>query len=278
MESKQAYLDVASRAALQAGEVITAAFSEQKAVEFKGKVDLVTETDKQCEKLILTALRQAFPSHHFIGEEGSAAQGFTAELTDEPTWLVDPVDGTTNFVHRWPFVCVSIGLAIKKELTVGVVYNPVMNEMYTAVRGTGAFLNSKPISVSQTAQLGASLVATEIGTTRDSETVAAIFDRISAVTAQVRSIRCNGSCALNLCSVASGRLDGFYEIGFGGPWDVAAAALIVQEAGGHILDPNGSPFHVMARRVLAANPRIASSLAGILAKCKVSQAEPGPLT
>ncbi|KAK9868681.1 hypothetical protein WJX84_007107 [Apatococcus fuscideae] len=164
MESKQAYLDVASRAALQAGEVITAAFSEQKAVEFKGKVDLVTETDKQ-------------------------SQGFTAELTDEPTWLVDPVDGTTNFVHRWPFVCVSIGLAIKKELTVGVVYNPVMNEMYTAVRGTGAFLNSKPISVSQTAQLGASLVATEIGTTRDSETVAAIFDRISAVTAQLSLFR-----------------------------------------------------------------------------------------
>lgn len=153
-----------------------------------------------------------------------------------------------------------------------------MKEMYQAVRGKGAFLNSKPISVSETAQLGGALVATEIGTTRDSETVAAIFDRISAVTAQVRSIRCNGSCALNLCSVASGRLDGFYEIGFGGPWDVAAAALIVEEAGGQVLDPGGSPFNVMARRVLAANPRIASSLAGIITKCKVSQAEPAPLT
>ena len=159
-----------------------------------------------------------------------------------------------------------------------MVYNPILNEMYTAIRGQGAFLNSKHISVSQTSQLGASLVATEIGTTRDSETVSAIFDRISAVTAQVRSIRCNGSCALNLCSVASGRLDAFYEIGFGGPWDVAAAALIVQEAGGQMLDPGGSAFNVMARRVLAANPQIASSLAGILAACNVSQAEPAPLT
>ncbi len=175
-------------------------------------------------------------------------------------------------------MCVSIGLAINKELTVGVVYNPILDELYTAVRGGGAFLNNMPISVSGTSRLQAALVATEIGTTRDSETIAAIFDRISAVTAHVRSIRCNGSCALNLCSVASGRLDGFYEIGFGGPWDVAAAALIVSEAGGQMLDPSGSPFNVMARRVLAANPHIAHELTAILARCKVSQAEPPALT
>lgn len=142
-------------------------------------------------------------------------------------------------MHSYPFVCVSIGLTIRKQVAVGVVYNPVMNEMFTAIAGQGACLNGVPIRVSSETQLQKALVATEIGTTRDPETLAAIFDRIQTVTQHVRSVRCCGSCAMNLCGVACGRLDAFYEVGFGGCWDVAAGALILQEAGGTVLDPSG---------------------------------------
>lgn len=270
----QEALKTATAAAEHAGELIVKAFDAPKDVQLKGKVDLVTETDKQCEAVIFKALREAFPQHAFIGEEGSAAQGFTSELTDAPTWLVDPVDGTTNFVHRQPYVCVCIALAVSKQVVVGVVYNPVTKEMFTALRGSGAFLNGQSITVSQESQLESALVATEVGVTRDAETVAALLDRISKVAAETRGIRCLGSCALNLCSVAMGRLDAFYEIGFGGPWDVAAASLVLEEAGGQIGDPAGGPFDLMARRVLGANGHLLSPLAQIIASAKCSKAEP----
>ncbi|KAG1662640.1 hypothetical protein FOA52_009625 [Chlamydomonas sp. UWO 241] len=269
------FLAVALSAAIAAGDVIAAAFKEPKDVVHKGAVDLVTATDQACENIVQSRLKEAFPSHRFIGEEGSAAQGFTAELTDEPTWMCDPLDGTTNFVHSFPFVCVCIGLVINKRVVVGVVHNPILNETFTATRGGGARLNDARISASATSQLGNALVCTEIGTTRDEETVDAIFARMRAVATSVRSMRCCGSCACNLTSVACGRLDGFYEIGFGGCWDVAAASLILEEAGGVVLDPAGGPFDVMARRVLGTNAHLARPLAEILAGCPVSKAEPG---
>ncbi|KAA8525695.1 hypothetical protein F0562_007550 [Nyssa sinensis] len=125
-------------------------------------VDLVTETDKACEDLIFNHLRQHYPKHKSIGEETTAACG-TTELTDEPTWIVDPLDGTTNFVHGFPFVCVSIGLTIGKIPKVGVVYNPIMDELFTGIHGKGAFLNGKPIKVSSQSELVKSLLATEVG-------------------------------------------------------------------------------------------------------------------
>ncbi len=128
-------------------------------------------------------------------------------------------------MHSFPFVCVSIALIINKRVVVGVVHNPVLNETYTATRGGGARLNGAPISVSETAGLGSAVFATEVGTTRDAETVDAIFSRVRALTAATRGVRCCGSCAVNLCGVAMGRLDAFYEIGFGGCWDVAAGGL-----------------------------------------------------
>ncbi|KAK9818040.1 hypothetical protein WJX72_006139 [[Myrmecia] bisecta] len=272
-DSLAEYEKVAVSAAKSAGAVIREAFVKKKTVEHKGSVDLVTETDKQCEALISSALREAFPDHSFIGEEESSAAGSTAALTDAPTWMVDPLDGTTNFVHQYPFVCVSIGLAIEQKLVLGVVFNPILNELFTAVQGRGAFLNGQQIHASSTAELGNALLATEIGTTRDPQTVAAIFDRISALTGCMRSVRCSGSCALNLCSVACGRLDAFYEIGFGGCWDVAAGALVLQEAGGTVLDPAGGQFGVMARRVLGTNAHLGDAVAKVLAGCKVSPHE-----
>ncbi|GFZ10656.1 inositol monophosphatase family protein [Actinidia rufa] len=228
-----------------------------------------TETDKACEDLIFNHLKLHFPDHkvnpfsfqitaqciclRFIGEETTAACGVT-ELTDEPTWIVDPLDGTTNFVHGYPFVCVSIGLTIGKVPTVGVVYNPIMNELFTGIHGQGAFLNGNPIKVSSQSELVKSLLSTEVGTKRDKLTVDATTNRIKSLLFKVRSLRMSGSCALNLCGIACGRLDVFYELGFGGPWDVAGGAVIVKEAGGVLFDPSGKEFDISAQRIAASNP------------------------
>ncbi|KAK9031450.1 hypothetical protein V6N11_032828 [Hibiscus sabdariffa] len=238
--SHEEFLATAVDAAKKAGEVIRKGFYQTKNVEHKGQVDLVTETDKACEDLVFNHLKQHYPSHKFIGEETTAACG-ASELTDEPTWIVDPLDGTTNFVHGFPFVCVSIGLTIGKVPTVGVVYNPIMNELFTAVLGKGAFLNGTPIRVSSQNELVKSLLATE-----------------------VRSLRMSGSCALNLCGIACGRLDLFYEIGYGGPWDVAAGVLIVKEAGGLVYDPFGKDFEITVPKVAASNPFLKDAFVEVL--------------
>ncbi|KAI7729910.1 hypothetical protein M8C21_010855 [Ambrosia artemisiifolia] len=230
------------------------------------QVDLVTETDKACEDLIFDHLKQHFPGHKFIGEETTAAHG-VSQLTDEPTWIVDPLDGTTNFVHGFPFVCVSIGLTIKKVPVVGVVYNPIMNELFTAIDGKGAFLNGNPIKGSIFSFRSGDMppyhggnfyldYLIQAGTKRDKATLDATTNRINSLLYKVRSIRMEGSCALGLCGVACGRIDLFYELGFGGPWDVAAGVVIVKEAGGVIFDPSGSDFDITAQRIAASNPLV----------------------
>ncbi|CAL5410406.1 unnamed protein product [Camellia sinensis] len=252
-DSHSQFLAIAVEAAKIAGDVIRKGFYQTKHVEHKGEVDLVTETDKACEDHIFNHLKKHFPHHKFIGEETTAACGIT-ELTDEPTWIVDPLDGTTNFVHGFPFVCVSIGLTIGKVPTVGVVYNPIMDELFTGVHRKGAFLNGNPIKVSSQSELVKSLLVTEAGTQRDKLTLDATTNRINSLLFKVRSLRMCGSCALDLCGVACGRIDLFYELGFGGPWDVAGGAVIVTEAGGVIFDPSGKEFDITAQRVAASNP------------------------
>ncbi|KAF3451838.1 hypothetical protein FNV43_RR07934 [Rhamnella rubrinervis] len=255
IDSLSEFLAVAVDAAKRAGEVIRKGFYQTKHVEHKGEVDLVTETDKACEDLIFNHLKKHFPTHKLIGEETTAACGVT-ELTDEPTWIVDPLDGTTNFVHGFPFVCVSVGLTIKKVPTVGVVYNPIIDELFTGVIGKGAFLNGNPIKVSSQNVLVKSLLATEAGTKRDKLTLDSTTNRLNSFLYKVRSLRMSGSCALNLCGIACGRLDIFYELGFGGPWDVAAGAVIVKEAGGLVFDPSGKDFDITSQRVAASNPQL----------------------
>ncbi|WZY83245.1 hypothetical protein YC2023_029629 [Brassica napus] len=246
------FLAAAVDAAQKAGEVIRKGFYETKHVEHKGQVDLVTETDKKCEELVFNHLKQLFPNHKFIGEETTAANG-VSELTDEPTWIVDPVDGTTNFVHGFPFVCVSIGLTIGKVPVVGVVFNPIMDELFTGVQGKGAFLNGKPIKVSTQSELVTALLLAEAGVKRDKATLDDATNRINSLLTKVRNVRICGSCALDLCSVACGRADIFYEIEFGGPWDVAAGVVIVREAGGLIFDPSGKDLDITSQRVAASN-------------------------
>ncbi|KAB5551539.1 hypothetical protein DKX38_008850 [Salix brachista] len=304
------FLETAVEAAKKAGEIIREGFYQTKHVEHKGQgsfemeielsiqVDLVTETDKACEALIFNHLKQQYPSHKLIGEETTAACGAT-ELTDEPTWIVDPLDGTTNFVHGFPFVCISIGLTIGKVPTVGVVYNPIMDEVRfcgshvsSGVHGKGAFLNGKPIKVSSQSELVKSLLATELlpasililyvslqimlktdrikfwyhkaGTKRDKSAVDATTDKINSLLFKVRSLRMSGSCALNLCGIACGRIDLFYETGYGGPWDVAGGAVIVKEAGGLVYDPSGKDFDITSQRVAASNPLLKDAFVEVL--------------
>ena len=268
-------LEEAIAAATAAGAEIKAAWHETRDVEYKGTVDLVTATDKKCEDLIFQRLQAAFPTHAFVGEESvAAADGKLPEITDAPTWFVDPLDGTTNFVHGFPFSCVSVGLTVNRVPVLGVVVNPILGETFAAVKGRGATLNGAPIHVSSVTDLGKALVATEIGVGRDAATVDAIIGRVKACVAGCRSLRASGSCAMNMVGVAAGRLDAFYEIGFGGPWDCVGAAVIVTEAGGIVCDPSGAEFALDARRVLCGNPRVAPALARCLAPVPDGPLEP----
>jgi inositol-phosphate phosphatase / L-galactose 1-phosphate phosphatase len=187
------------------------------------------------------------------------------------------IAGTTNFVHRFPFSCVSIALVINKEPAVGVVYNPVMGELFHALLGGGAYLNGARIKASDTTELQNAVFATEIGTRRDDAFLDAAFGRLRALSKESRSVRCCGSCALNLCSVAMGRLDYFYELGLGGCWDMAAGALVVTEAGGRVLDPAGGRFNLMSRRVLSTNAHLGEKVVAILQNVPDAIGEPPAL-
>jgi len=254
---------VAESAAREAGAVISAAFGVTVVAKFKASsADLVTETDEKAEAIVMRALRSAFPGHDFVGEEGTAAAGGieAVVLGEGPTWMVDPLDGTTNFVHGFPFVCVSIGLVVGRQPVLGVIYNPVLEEMFVAIKGRGATLNGSKIRTSGCESLSLAVVGTEVGVGRSDAFMDATFRRLRSLTQSCRSIRCSGSCAMNLAGVALGRLDAFYEIDFGGPWDCAAGAILVLEAGGHVVDPSGGAFDVMSRKVLAGNPGVVKEM------------------
>lgn len=268
-----AELEVARRAAVLAGEEIARSWRSNGVVQTKlSAADLVTATDKRCEEIIFEELRKHFPRDDIVGEETHGDAG--ARPSVGRTWYVDPLDGTTNFVHGFPFACVSVGLCVDGVPAVGVVHNPILNETFEATLGGGARLNGEVITCSEARELGRALIGTEVGVHRDERTVDAIIGRFRALTQSSRSVRCSGSCAMNMCGVAMGRLDGFFEIGFGGPWDCVAGAVIVREAGGVVLDPSGEAFDVCARRVLCANAHIASALVNALAPVPDGPDEP----
>jgi len=192
-----------------------------------------------------------------------ASGALSEDVTDAPTWIVDPIDGTTNFVHRFPFSCVSIGLAINQKVVVGVVYNPMMNEMFTAIKGHGAKLNGEPIHVSHTTDLKQALVATGFPYQRDDETLDHVLGNVKRVLQACRAVRRAGSAALDMCYVARGVFDLYYEAGVHA-WDVAAGCLIVEEAGGHVMDMYDAPFSLGLRRVACGNAPLVHSLNSML--------------
>ncbi|GAB5035767.1 inositol monophosphatase [Nannochloropsis oceanica] len=250
------YLKIAESAALQAGKFIRASLERRgrygltindKTRAGSAAVDLVTEVDLQSEEIIIPSIRKAVSGsgrrHVFVGEESAFLTG-TNELTDECTWFVDGIDGTTNFIHGYPFVTVSIGLLIKKQPVVGVVYNPFLDELYTAHHRGGAFLNGQRLQVSSASSIHHSMVATTLGSSRDRPYLNKLLFRLRALLLhKLQAFRVSGSTCQNLAHVASGRLDCYYdECGFGGPWDIAAGVVLVKEAGGILRGIDGGEF------------------------------------
>ncbi|XP_046880346.1 inositol monophosphatase 1-like [Hypomesus transpacificus] len=239
----------------EAGKMIRAALQKDIAIMQKSSpVDLVTETDQKVEQLIISSIKEKYPTHSFIGEE-SVAAGDPSILTDNPTWIIDPIDGTTNFVHRFPFVSVSIGFAVKKEIEFGIIYSCIEDKMYTARKGNGAFCDGVPIKVSGQEDITKSLVLTEMGFKKDPEHFKTMMANINTILSiPVHGIRSPGSAAVNMCLVACGAADAYYHMGIH-CWDMAAGAAIIRESGGVIMDISGGQFDLMSRRLIIASSR-----------------------
>ncbi|XP_050458674.1 inositol monophosphatase 1-like [Cataglyphis hispanica] len=250
---------------IESGKVIRDAFQESKKIETKaGDWDLVTQYDRKIEAILIDNLAKRFPTHNFIGEETVSHSNFLPELTNAPTWIIDPIDGTTNFVHSFPHTCISIALAVNKELEIGIVYNPVLEQLFTGRRGHGAFLNTKPIKSSNVEELEHSLLCLEASYATIEDIRDIILGRLEAFVSIAHGIRTMGSAALTLCHVAMGAVEGYHSDNLM-PWDVAAGVLIIREAGGVVIDTNGGEFNVMSPKVLAVgNYRLARELVKLI--------------
>ncbi len=223
---------MAVAAAEAAGKVLRDGFGRQHQIEYKGEADLVTEADQEAERKIGKILRKAFPNYGMLTEEGGETEG-----QGDARWIVDPLDGTTNYAHGIPFFCTSIALERAGEVVVGVVHDPMAKETYAAERGGGATLNGEPLEVSSTDEPARALLGTSFADRP--EELEAGLDLFGRFAGLARGMRRLSSGALDLCYVAAGRLDGCYEQGFSA-WDVAASVLIVEEAGGKVTDHRGS--------------------------------------
>jgi len=238
----------------KAGELIETRFNSNKNVQLKTcDKDLVTETDQEVEDLFINGLTAEFPTHSFFGEE-TYAKGEKTEFTDSPIWVIDPVDGTMNFVHSFPHTCISIALLVNKIPEIGIVYNPVLKQLFTARKGKGAFFNGNKINASGLTDIGKALVVTEFGTSNDPKRLDVTLENMRKIIEVAHGIRALGSAALNLCMVAMGAADVNFEYGLHA-WDMAAGDLIVREAGGVTMDPSGGPLDFLSRRVLAAGSK-----------------------
>ncbi len=244
--------------ARQAGEILRAGFGKQHIVEHKGAIDLVTEMDKCSEAFLLDAITQRFPTHRIIAEENGEQAGDPQRL-----WYIDPLDGTVNYAHGIPIYCVSIAYAEQGQLKLGVVFDPMQDECFSAERGKGAYLNGQPIRVSDASELGKSLLVTGFPYDVWSNPVNNLdnYARFAVCTQGVRRL---GSAALDLCYVAAGRFDGYWEL-YLYPWDLAAGALIAEEAGAVITRSNGSPDYLdWQPSALAANPQLHPRMLAVL--------------
>jgi len=237
-------------------EINNAYIKPKNVLSKQSDVDLVTETDKNVENYIIKSIKDTFPDHEFIGEESVAASNYAKiVLNDKPTWVVDPVDGTTNFVHKFPYTCVCIGFMVNKVTEFGVVFNPIMNELFSARRNFGATMNEKIINVSPVSSesIQGSLIISEFGSSREEKRINYVFENMQNILkAGSHGIRSLGSAAMNICSVAIGRADAYYEAGMH-IWDICAAGLILREAGGATIDINGEELNLCKRRIIAAS-------------------------
>jgi myo-inositol-1(or 4)-monophosphatase len=253
-------LNIAVKAARRAGAIINRASQDIGTLTVKSKNfnDFVSEVDIAAERAIIDTLKDAYPTHGFLGEES----GPTSNESDF-IWIIDPLDGTTNFLHNFPQYCVSIALQHKGEITQAVIYEPNRNDLYTATKGRGAFLNDKRIRVSKCDKLQESLIGTGFPF-RDFKHLDTYMSMFKSMLQKTTGIRRPGSAALDLAYVANGSLDGFWEIGLS-PWDIAAGGLLVREAGGIISNLNGKDGWLQSGNVLAASPKIYDAMVETLA-------------
>lgn len=247
-----------SSIARQAGQVQLARFGHVHHIEFKGAINLVTEVDRECEALIVSKLREHFPNDDILAEEGSGNEGRA-----ERKWIVDPLDGTVNFAHRFPFFCVSIALEEAGELVAGVIYDPNRDEMFTAAKGAGAKLNGDAIRVTAETELSQSMLATGFAYNVQEEERFDNLDNFAHFVKLARAVRRPGSAAIDLAWLACGRLDGFWEF-FLKPWDMAAGVCIIREAGGLVTSFDGSPYDLYGTEILASNGRIHDQMRAVL--------------
>jgi myo-inositol-1(or 4)-monophosphatase len=250
----------------RAGEILLRRWSDRHQIRTKVSYrDLVTEVDQQVETFLLDSIRRRFPGHAILAEESqSDGCGSMAAGSDAGSWrwIIDPLDGTTNYVHGFPFFCVSVALEHEGAVALGAVFDPVRHELFVAKRGQGAWLNGRRLSVSGTKEIGESLLITGFPYTQESALRnLCLFSKVLPCAQAVRRL---GSAALDLCYVAAGRADGFWEPDLK-PWDVAAGALMVEEAGGLVTDFSGRPFHLTAGELLATNGHIHRALISLLA-------------
>jgi myo-inositol-1(or 4)-monophosphatase len=249
-------LDFAIQTAREAGRLLAERFGRKIEISNKSEIDLVTESDLASERLIIDRIKTYYPRHSILAEESGAT-----EAQSEWRWIIDPLDGTTNYAHGYPCFCVSIGLAHQRRLELGVVYDPIRDEMFAAERGQGASLNGRRIRVSQTRSLSAALLCTGFPyDVRQRNEFARHFANF-IMTAQ--GVRRDGAAALDLAYVAAGRFDGFWEEGLK-PWDVAAGVLIIEEAGGRITDYHDAPFDIYSPPILASNGLVHEEMMRVL--------------
>jgi myo-inositol-1(or 4)-monophosphatase len=252
------YLQEAVSAARIAGQYQKSRFASSLDIEMKGDKNLVTEVDKESERLIVEHLLSCFPGHDIIAEEGDYLPNGSP-----CRWIIDPVDGTTNYAHGYPWFCSSIALEVEGDLVAGVIYNPVYDELFTATKGGGAYLNGNRLTVSARMPLKNSLLGT--GFPYDCATDPANnFTNFIAFQKSARGIRRAGAAALDLAYVAAGRLDGFWELKLKA-WDVAAGVLLVREAGGVVTTFDGSLYDVCNDRIIASNGLIHGEMVDMLA-------------
>ena len=247
-------LETAKAAALEAGRIQLKYYGKLSLSEIsqKSKNDFVTKVDKLCEKTIIRRILKKYPSHSIHAEESGVTQG------DGTRWIIDPLDGTSNYIHQFPMFSVSIGVTHRDRLVAGIVYDPLHREMFTAVRDGGAFLNGRRFRVSKTKKLAISMMSTGIPF-RARKRFAQYFRSLKTISLASAGMRRGGSAALDLAYVACGRFDGFWEINLS-PWDVAAGALLIQEAGGKISDLWGSQNFLKNGDILASNGHIHNEL------------------
>lgn len=250
-------MQTAVDAALKGGEVLLSRFGAPNNKRFKDVINLVTEADILSEEAVVDLIRSRYPDHQIMAEEGVANGG-----ESNHKWIIDPLDGTTNFAHGYPVFSVSIALEVKGEVVAGVVYNPILKELFRAEKGEGAYLNDKKLKVSSTERLIDSLLSTGFPYERmkGGRTNLEYFSRAIM---NCQEIRRDGSAALDLCYVATGRFDGFWELMLK-PWDVAAGMLILMEAGGKVTDLKGGPYSIYSDEILATNGLIHEELMRVL--------------